>query len=304
MVNLEEKRNKILNRLNKLAKEDVIEEFEKTTGPGLFKKIERLVKFPHLYIPMILNRLRGKFSNSIIETDFFGFRKLKVPVNDLGPLSILTFNFITFRDDIKLTKFLVKNFSENDVFYDIGANYGYYTYLGVEFCKEVHSFEPIPDVFEFLYLNLKDQENVFLNNVALSNVEGETEIYISKYGTGGSTIIKDVFLKKQEMFSKKIKIKTITLDNYLKNHKPPTIMKIDVEGAEKLVLEGGINFLKEKSPLIIMEVWREFYDEISSKAVKILLDLGYKPFKIDYQGNILPANSDDFTKELNFAFKK
>ena len=75
--------------------------------------------------------------------------------------------------EYKLTKFFIKNLKEDDIFYDIGANYGFYSCLAAEFCKEVHLFEPIPFIFDNLKNNFKNHQNVFLNNIALSDKKGK-----------------------------------------------------------------------------------------------------------------------------------
>jgi FkbM family methyltransferase len=258
-MNLEEKRRKFLEYLERKAPEKVIKSFEKNTGPGFIKKILRLIKAPSLYIPLILQSKIPwfLFRSKEKKSKFFNSREVIFPLNDPSPASISIFGFIPLVDDIKLTKFLIKNLKENDIFYDIGANYGFYTYLALEFCKEVHSFEPIPDVFGYLYKNLNNEPKAILNNIALSDKIGDALMYINKISTGGSTIIKEVFQKNPNNFLKEIKVPIRTLDDYLKNHNKPTIIKIDVEGAESKVIEGGINFFTRNSPIIIMEVWRD-----------------------------------------------
>ncbi len=236
------------------------------------------------------------------KTSFFQKRNLTLPLNDLGPASIISLNYIPLLDDVKLTKFFIKNFKENDIFYDIGANYGYYTYLALEFCKEVHSFEPLSEIFYYLKLNLENEKRSFLNNVALSNENGEVTIHKSKYGLGGSTIITDVYENSKNSFSGEEKVKTITLDDYLKNHTPPTIIKIDVEGAENLVLEGGNNLLKNYTPVIAMEVWKN--SENHRQAIELLKNFGYQAYEIDFDGEIKLTSDEILLKGGNFIFIK
>jgi len=304
-MNLEEKRRKFLEYLERKAPEKVIKSFEENTGPGFIKKILRLIKAPSLYTSLILQSKIPQFLFRLKEkkSKFFNSREIILPLNDLSPIFISIFNFIPFIDDIKFTKFLIKNLKENDIFYDIGANYGFYTYLALEFCKEVHSFEPIPDVFRYLYKNLNNEPKAILNNIALSDNIGDVLMYINKISTGGSTIIKEVFQKNPNNFFKEIKVPIRTLDDYLKNHNNPTIIKIDVEGAERKVIEGGVNFFTHNSPIIIMEVWRDDKN-ISLKAAEKLIELGFRPYGIDYNGEIFLIDDISSTSELNIVFKK
>ena len=71
---------------------------------------------------------------------------------------------------------------------------------------------------------------------------------------------------------KNIEIKTIDSMNL-----QPEIIKIDVEGFESQVLEGGIETIKKKKPFLMIEI-----NEVSVKKVgSILLELGYLVFTYD-----------------------
>ncbi len=213
-------------------------------------------------------------------------------------------------NEFLFTKFLIKHLKNEDIFYDIGASYGFYTYLAIEFCKEVHSFEPLPDVFEYLKLNLENEPRVFLNNVALS--DKNRKIIIS-YGetTTISTIVPDIIKKREQNFlNKQIEVPAVTLDDYIKTHNPPTIIKLDVEGAESSVIEGGKEFLRNYNPIIAMEVWAgEDGETFSSQAVNKLYELGYQSYRINKNGDLIPYKIehntfDNLISTENFIFCK
>ena len=221
--------------------------------------------------------------------------------------SMLYFGFIRDKIELKLTKFLIKNLSSEDVFYDIGANFGFYTYLALEFCKEVHVFEPLEECIHSLKMNLQNVNNVFLNECALSDKEGLINIYIPKKLYGLSTI------KSNLLTSKDITIREVfstTLDKYIyeQKHTPPTFVKIDVEGAEFEILTGATKFLNENSPIISLEVWSKTNNgELSMKAVNFLRNLGYKSYFIKDDGE-LEYMDGDLTVKINnldnFIFMK
>ncbi len=287
-MKIEEKKKFILGELNKLDTGQ-LQNFEKFAGPGLKRKILRLIFSFQIDLPYLLLRL--------------GFNKNNKPAKRRLFTGYL--RYITDLNDLKLAKFFIKNLKEDDVFYDIGANYGFYTYLALEFCKEVHSFELQPDLFKNLSENLKDEMGVFLNNVALSNKSGIESLLIAG---GQSSIVSEVKTELSKNFKKEIEVKSLTLDEYIKYHNQPTVLKIDVEGAESMILEGGETFFKNNKPVIAMEIWSDNkLNENHKKAVSFLKDLGYNCYYLDNEGEIsfIPELDYKNIKEFdNFIFKK
>jgi len=237
---------------------------------------------------------------------FWG-RDIYVYLADADAAALYFFNTLPIAE-IKIIKFLIKNFKDDDIFYDIGANYGFYTLLAQEFITkgEIHAFEPNPKIFKLLRENsrLDIYKNTFLNEMALSDKAGETEFFDREISghSGSSSLVKHQHFLKYKV----IKVRTTTLDDYISNHKPPTIMKIDVEGGESLVLKGGLELLKKYSPMIIMEF---FPDDLHREAVNILFNSGYRAFKIDNDGNLSIMNEQDLLREdvpheQNYVFKR
>jgi hypothetical protein len=71
-----------------------------------------------------------------------------------------------------------------------------------------------------------------------------------------------------------ITIPTIALDNFVANNKnqPPKILKIDIEGAELLALQGASRVIKEFHPVIFLATHGY---EINKACCKLLTDYGY-----------------------------
>ncbi|GIW65417.1 MAG: hypothetical protein KatS3mg093_396 [Candidatus Parcubacteria bacterium] len=126
--------------------------------------------------------------------------------------SMLYFGFLIDTVELKLTKFFIKNLQPNDIFYDIGANYGYYTYLALEFCKEVHSFEPLKECIESLKFNLNNIDRVYINEIALADKEGTTKFYIAGNLYGLSSIKSNVLSFNNLTIRE---VLTTTLDKYI-----------------------------------------------------------------------------------------
>jgi FkbM family methyltransferase len=76
-------------------------------------------------------------------------------------------------------------------------------------------------------------------------------------------------------------VPTMTLDDLLAHFAPPDVLKIDVEGAESLVLRGGEHLLGETRPTVICEVAKES----SATVTDLLVRHGYRIF----DGQVPPA---------------
>ncbi len=300
-IDIEEKRKIFLEELEKAYKKN--EKFDKFWGPSFKNKLIRLFFYPNYYFSRFI---KGKLSQNKTVILFWG-KKINLKTKEATFLNGLLLGLAEY----KLTKFFIKNFKENDIFYDIGANYGFYSFLALEFCKEVHLFEPIPFVFENLKDNLKDYQNVFLNNLALSDKKGKINLFMPDVSVS-SSIVEEVTQVHSYQFKQKIEVEADTLENYFKSHNLPSVIKMDVEGAESLVIEGGLEFFKNNSPIISLEVWSpKEGGGISMKAVEKLRSIGYQSYLINKNGELEKADGDlsiivekEGKGHGNFIFKK
>jgi FkbM family methyltransferase len=191
-------------------------------------------------------------------------------------------------DTIKLFTNLVRN---SNCFFDIGANTGIFSLIACSMINhqgiQVHSFEPISNVYHQLLLNKKINgfDNLHINNIALSNFEGEHTFYMPVssdyyYMPLGSSSRSDHL---QELRKIEIKVNVTMLDTYIKskNLEKLDLIKIDTEGTEHLVFAGGLNSLNKFRPVIISEV----LDGLNEPQMQDILDkFGYKYFNITNKG--------------------
>ena len=222
------------------------------------------------------------------------------PIEILLPENLMTVLFGTLYGgmDLKLAEFLIKNLKADDVFYDIGSHIGFFSVVATELIKtgEVHAFEPNPKIFPIMKDNLSGRKNCFANQIALSDTEGVIDFYADmKMGSGVSSI------GIQRGTLQKIKVKTTMLDAYCVSHKKPTFIKIDAEGAEKCIIDGGSGVFKESDPTIVMEFAR---DESHQAAAKALYNMGYKSYKIDDMGELEAFDLMSRGSFDNFVFKR
>lgn len=134
-----------------------------------------------------------------------------------------------------------------DTFIDVGANIGYFTLLAascVGATGRVHSFEPNSRVFAELQHNLTLNRftQVSANNVALSHRAGNVELFFAPEMDSGLSSLR----RTSALLTATQTVRAITLDEYVAQRRVGKIraLKMDVEGAEKWVLEGAANLLR------------------------------------------------------------
>jgi len=304
---MDEKRQILLKLLEK--QENRFKEYKKYTKGGFQNRVKKLTKYQGKYLKYAISELIKKpllvKAKVFWGEDFFAYLPDARYIYLFGLLD---------DSEIKLTKFFIRNLSYNSVFFDIGASYGFYSLLATQLITagEIHSFEPIPSTFNLLQKNLSDRDKVYLNEIALFNLEGEVSFYESLIGKSGLNTfnvsnIKSIF---DPSSFRQIKVRTTTLDKYCLSHSKPTIIKIDTEGAEGNVIEGAIETLKKTNPIITMEVWRPpLNNEGHLKAIKILKNLGYKSYSITDNGDLREKKTIEPEKDIlsfddNFVFIK
>lgn len=178
--------------------------------------------------------------------------------------------------------FLSKILKRGDIFVDAGANVGYYSAVAaakVGIAGIVHAFEPVNWLYNRLQswgITMKGKGyHILTQPAALSNHNGKTKIFISKENIGRHTII--LGLRPKEEIKEEYEVATQRLDDYFcdSGYQMPSVVKIDVEGAERKVLEGmeGI-FARGERPILMIELgefnWGYVYSYLSR--------LGYQPF--------------------------
>lgn len=135
------------------------------------------------------------------------------------------------------------------VLFDVGANIGEYTnYLLQMFSDaEIHAFEPSEGTFGILNNNMNDSR-VILNKIGLSNETKEAILYSDEDGSGLASLYKRQLDYYGIELSRQEKVALDTLDNYCmkKGIFEIDFLKMDVEGHEINVLQGGSMMLKEK----------------------------------------------------------
>ena len=141
------------------------------------------------------------------------------------------------------------------IFFDIGGNCGYYSLVAKDACSEVHIFEPSKTSSKTIGLNLKLNQvnNATIHNFGLSNHNGPMKFYTYS-SSGNDSLVRRNIPKNHELkASGSYMVDVKTIDAIVPPLPLPDLIKIDVEGAELFVLEGGEKMLEIKSPSMIIE---------------------------------------------------
>jgi FkbM family methyltransferase len=160
-------------------------------------------------------------------------------------------------------------------FLDIGSHVGSYTFNYATRCAAVHAFEPQLDILHMLCggIALNGFENVFPYPTALANRGDKDGCMLRRISAdgGGSSIVQ---LPHNELGSSS-EVNCCTLDSL--DLIQVGFIKIDVEGAEALVVDGGRNTLHVNGyPPILFECWpHDWFQDAKDVLLMMLTDLGY-----------------------------
>jgi FkbM family methyltransferase len=152
------------------------------------------------------------------------------------------------------TEIVKKLFAHTDVFINAGANIGYYTCWALSRQKHTVAFEPIERNLRFLYANVKAngwENNIEVFPMALSNKAGLVDIYGG--GTGASVVKGWAGIPEGYVTT----VPCSTLDTIIGQRFKDMrcLIVIDVEGAEKYLLEGANELLSRKpKPIWMVEI--------------------------------------------------
>ncbi len=178
----------------------------------------------------------------------------------------------------KSTEIMQKFIQPDDVILELGANIGYYVLIESKILSEkghIYAVEPGPENVKLLKKNieLNNVKNIDVFHMAMSNEKGTAKLYIGPacnlHSLIGTTGVAD------EQY---VEVETDTVDNFLKEKRPVTFLRMDIEGYETEIIDGMRETLK--SPQL-----KRFFVEIHPHRVssekmlnflKKLLEYGFE----------------------------
>ncbi|MBN1439739.1 MAG: FkbM family methyltransferase [Anaerolineales bacterium] len=158
--------------------------------------------------------------------------------------------------------------------FDLGANVGYYTLIASLRAGEqgrVFAFEPLPRNLEFLrrHLALNQAGNVTVVGAAVSD-RGGTVRFAEDASTSRGRIGPEGGFE----------VCAVALDEWIESGRLPVpdLLKIDIEGAEFLALQGMEKTLSQSHPPIFLSTHS---GKIHKACLDFLAALGYRVFPTD-----------------------
>lgn len=181
--------------------------------------------------------------------------------------------------------FVLERLREGGVFYDIGANIGWYSLnVSLKTPATVVAFEPQPERLRTnLVLNQVTGVRVF--PIALGNENGDVRMTAEHKSSNFVTETGPV------------NVSVRRLDDVISEHElpDPTVLKIDIEGFEYHALRGAEKALRRAKPIILCEITglTERYGITSERLVSYLESLGYERHEAGCS-NCVFVNEDDW----------
>ncbi len=236
--------------------------YKKKIMQPIYREIAKILSGHGLKRYAFVNNI-NKYVKSCLKEDFAVVNGSKMYLGTTDHLSLSIFG-IHEPLETELVKHALK---VGDVAIDIGAFIGYYTLLFAKLVGDkgkIYAFEPAPQSFSLLKKNveLNDYKNIILENVAVSNK------------------------KFTKTLNKNEKIEYINLDEYFKTYNGKVdLIKMDIEGAEKLAIEGMSSLLHKNKNVKILT---EFHPlELKKSGVEpedylqVLREYGFEIYHID-----------------------
>ena len=168
------------------------------------------------------------------------------------------------------------------VVFDVGANVGIYTLLfgdRVGPAGRVVAFEPAPRNVEYLrkHLALNGTSNVEIVEAAVSNAVGRSSFDDTADSCAGRLESTGALL-----------VRTTTIDHFVQDSGlHPSLIKIDVEGAEGDVLRGALKTLNQGRPTILLATHSH---AVKRTCTDILVACGYDIQELENGGSVTESD--------------
>jgi FkbM family methyltransferase len=170
-------------------------------------------------------------------------------------------------------RILANELKAGGVFYDVGANVGFYSLLaaGLIFPGQVYAFEPLTENISYIraHLDLNRIRNATIFEMAISDSRGQEPFSVERtramgrLSSGGERMIR-----------------TYSLDTIIQEElaQPPTYIKMDIEGAELRALLGAQKCFARYKPTLFLATHGK---RIQEECCRLLLDWNYHYVFID-----------------------
>ena len=180
----------------------------------------------------------------------------------------------------------IENYGGTGAFFDVGANVGLYSlYYAKLFSDQVYSFEPSALNLGVLAKNisvnhlqgqivvvptpLSANDQIALLHMSALEERGAHSTFGAVYGHDGLPLIEQMSYR----------MPGITMDSILRSGQipePPSLIKIDVDGIEHLILKGAHDVLRLPTLRSVLVEVNDQFRELASEVTRQLTDAGFE----------------------------
>jgi FkbM family methyltransferase len=214
--------------------------------------------------------------------------------------------FVTGEYEPATTRVVKSRLEPGDVFIDIGANIGYFSLLAsrlVGAAGRVIAFEPVPQTREELLTNVRLNRagNVTVRNEAVADSAGEARFFVGPADHRGISSLRSL-----DDASGVLSVRKARLDDLVPAEVNVGLIKMDVEGAEYLALQGMQERLRRDHPDLVIEVTDSYLRGMGHSAAMLcefLRGFGYRMYAIEHDRlTLVPDSRTSFPDQFNALF--
>jgi FkbM family methyltransferase len=171
--------------------------------------------------------------------------------------------------DAALLRLASEQVRNDSVIWDIGANCGVFAFAAASIAieGEVLAVEADPWLSGLLSKSAGLQENAHLKvkvlSAAISDRIGKSTFLIANRGRASNSLEESQGRSQASGSRERIEVPVLTLDSLLDKYSRPTVIKIDIEGAEGAAMRGAGKILRDVRPIIHIETGNESADEVT-----------------------------------------
>jgi FkbM family methyltransferase len=179
--------------------------------------------------------------------------RLRIDARTFAPWGAQAYAVLTGTHEIQVQQALIRSARAGDHVWDVGANIGYLALVAARIVGpsgRVVAFEPDAQCAAAI------RANAALNGLAA--IEVVEAAAADRSGVADLVVVRDRLWTRlasvgdHHQGERRVQVRTVALDDV--DGPPPTVVKIDVEGAELDVVAGMARLLREARPLVICEM--------------------------------------------------
>lgn len=197
-------------------------------------------------------------------------------------------------NELPVQRTLAECLKPGDVFYDVGANVGFLSVLGARLVGSagvVYAFEPVPGNASYVRRNAEANgfAQVQVIEMAVSSRRGPRVLNLARY-SGGAALDS---VEAPPDADGTLQVDAVTIDDCVSRQglRPPSVVKIDVEGAELEVLEGMADVADRHRPIVIAEFDAGEAAEVARKQAACEQWLRSRGYRVDALPDSYPGGT-------------